>query len=164
MSGTDRNVRTLFEAAARRARDADLSVADLISMVERLRALGDDASGRELYRLWTEHNEGNPLIHAVLFNYGVLLSDAGDLPAAREAYERACAAQPGFLAARINLGSVKERLGDRLAAVGEWYAAAQAQIDLTGDTLGWKVAAWKQAGRVLESAKCEEASENALHK
>lgn len=152
----------LFEAAARRSMNADLSVVDLIGTVETLHRLDAGAKALDLYRVWIEHNQAHPLLYAVLFNFGVISSDAGDIPAARDAYEKSVAAKPDFLAARINLGSMKERAGDALAAIGEWYEAAQAPVDINSETLGWRVAAWKQAGRVLETSRCEDASEAAL--
>jgi predicted O-linked N-acetylglucosamine transferase (SPINDLY family) len=155
---------TLSAQATESAIAGTLSVIELISAVESLHALNAPTLGRELYRVWTLHNQAHPLLYAVLFNYGVLCADAGETGAAIGAYEEACARKPDFLAARINLGTVKERSGDPAAAVGEWYAAAQAPVELSGDTLGWKVSAWKQAGRVLEAGRCEEAAETALRR
>jgi predicted O-linked N-acetylglucosamine transferase (SPINDLY family) len=152
----------LFETAARKARTGDLSVLDLIDAVETLRARHAGDAALTLYGVWTDHNAAHPLIHAVLFNYGVLLCEAGKLPEAQAAYERACALRPDFLAARINLGTVRERRGDVLAAIGDWYEAAQAPVPLSGETLAFKITAWKQAGRALESGRCEAQAEIAL--
>jgi len=164
MPDCDPQAAHIFDAAAQRARAGDLSVLDLISSAETLRGLHSVSRSIALYKLWTEHNQAHPLLYAVLFNLGVLLSDSGDNAGALSCYERACVARPDFLAARINLGSMRERMGDTLAAVGEWYAAAQAEIPATGETLQWKVSAWKQAGRVLEGAKCEAPAETALQR
>jgi predicted O-linked N-acetylglucosamine transferase (SPINDLY family) len=154
----------LFETAAAHARAGDLSVPELISTSDTLRLMNALEHASSLYGLWVEHNQAHPLLHAVLFNYGVILSELGNDHQALAAYERACALQPTFLAARINLGSVRERLGDTLAAIGEWYEAAQADTPLTSETLQWKVAAWKQAGRVLETGRCDDPAETALRR
>jgi predicted O-linked N-acetylglucosamine transferase (SPINDLY family) len=162
MPDCDAKAAPLFETAASRARAGNLSVLDLISSADTLRLMNAIEHATTLYSLWVEHNQAHPLLHAVLFNYGVILSEAGNYQQALAAYERACVLQPHFLAARINLGSTRERLGDTLAAIGEWYEAAQADTPLTSETLQWKVAAWKQAGRALETGRCDEAAETAL--
>jgi len=162
MPDLDAQADTLFQSAARRASACDLNVLDLIFTVEKLRALGTPDSALELYNVWAQYNEAHPLIHAVLFNYGVMLCEADKLAEAQSAYERACTLRPDFLAARINLGSVRERRGDTLAAIGDWYAAAQEPVPLTGEALNWKIAAWKQAGRALETGRCDEPAETAL--
>jgi predicted O-linked N-acetylglucosamine transferase (SPINDLY family) len=162
MPDCDPKAAPLFETAAARARACDLSVYDLFSVADTLRHMRAIEHAVSLYGAWIEHNEANPLLHAVLFNFGVILSDTGNNQRALAAYERAVALHPDFLAARINLGSVRERLGDTLAAIGEWYGAAQADTPLTSETLQWKVAAWKQAGRALETGRCEDPAETAL--
>ncbi len=138
--------------------DSSLSVAALISAAEHL----PRHQARAAYADWTAANAAHPLCYAMLFNLGVCAGEDGALHEAASAYERAIAANGAFLAARINLGSVQERLGARDAALAQWYQVANAPVALTADTLGWKVAAWKQIGRVLEAARCEQPAEDAL--
>ncbi len=148
----------MFETAARRARTGDLSVAELIGTADGLPGV----LARALYRDWITHNAAHPMRYAVLFNYGVCAGAAGELQEAASAYDAAIVANPAFLAARINLGSVQERLGARDVALARWYEVVQAPSALNADTLAWKVAAWKQIGRVLEAARCEQPAEDAL--
>ncbi len=148
----------VFAAAA----NASLSIVDLIGAAEGLQKRGAGERARALYRVWIAHNDAHPAIYAVLFNYGVLCADAGDHAEALAAYQNALARNRDFLAARINAGSVRERMGDAKGAVGEWFAAAQAVVPANGETLAWKIAAWKQAGRALEAGRCEDVAETAL--
>jgi len=151
-----------LESARERACRGDMSVVDLIATAEALTTTKAVEQALDLYALWIEHNPSHPVLYAVLFNYGVGLADAGRLEAAAEIYRRAAAAKADFLAPHINLGTVLERLGARDEAVRQWLLAAHAPTAVTADTLTWKVTAWKQIGRVLEAAHCEEPAENAL--
>lgn len=84
------------------------------------------------------------------FNLGTALQRAGELPAARKAYESVLARNPGHVEARFNLGAVAQELGDLPAGIAAYravlqqqpgFAAAYAQLGaclhLTGQVEAW---------------------------
>ena len=140
----------------------NFSVAELIRTTETFKQSGQLNSQQTLYATWIEHNQDNPLLHAVLFNYSVTLADAGKLAPARECLERAIALNPGFMPAYINLGRVYERLGLVGLAVVQWSALLAQLAPLTGAALSHKTMALNQSARALETANQDEAAENML--
>ena len=130
---------------------------------ELLRRAGENpAQAAELYKGWIALNDGHPGLHAIMFNYAVTLADAADLPGAAFALRATIARAPGFAPAQINLGGVLERLGQWDQAVAVWSTLANAPAPFNGETLGYKVLALKQMGRVLEAANADAAAEQAL--
>jgi len=139
-----------------------LSVADLIRAAETLKQSGQAGSIETLYATWVQHNDGHPLLSAVLFNYAVVLTDAGKLEQARAALERTHALAPDFIPAYINLGRVYERLGNVALAVLEWSAALSKLEALSGTNLNYKTTALNQSARALEAANQDAAAERLL--
>lgn len=140
----------------------DLSIAELVRAVETLRGSGQANVAALLYQAWIERNPADPLLYAVLFNYSVVLSDAGKLDLARDALERATVQNPGFAPAHINLGRIYERQGDVAKALGQWSAVLGALAEITGPTVGYKTTALNQTARVLETAGQDPAAEAML--
>ena len=147
----------LIESMAR-----NFSVAQLIRTAETLKQSGQLNSVETLYTTWIEHNQDNPLHYAILFNYSVLLADAGKLAPARECLERAVALNPRFMPAYINLGRVYERLGMVSLAVVQWSAVVAQLAPVTGAALSHKTMALNQSARALETANEDESAENML--
>ena len=56
-----------------------VSVMELAGLVEKLKGKVPLAEIRSLYACWIEHHPADPMLYAVLFNYSVVLTDAGDL-------------------------------------------------------------------------------------
>ena len=115
--------RALFEAPS-----GQMSVAALISITETLKA--SDFSDRipEILRSWLKHNEADPLAFAVRYNLAVALGGTEDEVLLREAaghLQSALAQRPDFAPAAINLGTLLERLNDRLGG-RRWPAAFRA--------------------------------------
>ncbi len=150
-----------FATAMTRSAERDLSVAELIQAVQ---AVQPDGSVRAaaLYETWIRHNQDNPLLYAVLFNYGAVLTEAGDLAGARDCLERAVALNPAFMPAHINLGRVLERLGAAGQAVRQWSAAVDQMAALTGAAITHKTTALHQMARVLEAEGQDAAAEAML--
>lgn len=140
----------------------NFSVAELIRTTETLKQSGQLQSIETLYATWIEHNQDNPLLYAILFNYSVTLADAGKLAPARELLERAVAINPEFMPAYINLGRVYERLGMAGLAVVQWSAVVAKLAPVTGAALSHKTTALNQSARALEAANQDEAAENML--
>ena len=142
--------------------ERNLSVIELIRATEAASAKGGPKAAQALYAGWIEHNANDPLLHAVLFNYSVVLSDAGDLAAARACLERAVELNPEFMPAHINLGRVYERLGATASAVQQWSRALERLTAINGGSIAYKTTVLNQAARVLEAANQDEPAGNML--
>lgn len=140
----------------------NFGVLSLIKAVETLVARGDTAGARGLYAQWVAEHPDDPLLHAVLFNQSVMLSDAGELEAAVGCLERALALNPDFMPAHINLGRLRERMGSGLLAVQQWSAAAGRLGAVTGQAVSFKVTALNQIARVMEGASQDDTAEEML--
>jgi predicted O-linked N-acetylglucosamine transferase (SPINDLY family) len=151
-----------FANALKRAVAREMPVADLLGAAERLAQGGERMLAGELYRAWVQHNADNPLLYAVYFNFGVVLSDNGDLPGARAAFSEAIRLNASFAPPYINLGSVLERMGAAGEAVQQWTAIANQLGMVNGDTIFHRTTALKQIGRVLETGRIEINAEEAL--
>jgi predicted O-linked N-acetylglucosamine transferase (SPINDLY family) len=115
-----------------------------------------------LYRAWLARNADDPLAHAAWFNYGVVLSSAGDLAGAAAAFQAAIQRNAAFLPPFINLGIVYERAGATEAALAHWNHVAAQLGAVSAEGIGWKVAALKHVARVLEGQRQHAAAEAAL--
>ena len=140
----------------------DFSVTDLIRTAETLKQSGQTSSMDTLYSTWVQHNQENPLLYAVFFNYSVALSDAGDLDAARKCLERAISLNPEFIPPYINLGRLYERLGNVGQAVVQWSVALTKLAAVNGTAVGYKTTALNQSARTLETANQDEVAEDML--
>lgn len=151
----------LLASALQKATEGKLPVLELIHAAESLKAAGPEAV-RTLYATWIRHNSADPLTYAVLFNYSVVLSDAGALDDAQEALEHALALKSDFMPARINLGRIFERKGSNLKAVEQWSKVVDGLPQINGGAIANKTTALNQMARVLESASQDDAAENML--
>jgi predicted O-linked N-acetylglucosamine transferase (SPINDLY family) len=142
---------SVFAAAARRIAASQMAVGPLIDDATRLRELGRPAQSAELYKRWIALNTGHPVLHAIYFNYAVILSEVGDLAGAAVALREAIGLRPDFYPPYINLGAAFERLGHGDRAVREWMGLADRLPAVNGDAIVHKTIALKQAGRVLET-------------
>lgn len=138
------------------------SVTDLIRTADTFKQSGQMDAVESLYATWIRHNPQHPLLHAVLFNYGVTLTDAGQLEAARDAFLRAIALDASFMPAHINLGRVYERMGKVGLALVQWSAALARMAEVNGTAITHKTTALNQSARTLETATQDEAAENML--
>lgn len=152
----------LFTTAIKRSIAQDFSVADLLGAVDTLAKAKEAGLVIELYKIWIRHNQTNPLLYAIQFNFGVVLSDSGDLPGAREAFSAATTLNPAFLPPYINLGNVLERIGSADLAIAQWSKVGEILAAVTGEAITHKTTAMKQIGRVLETAKIEANAEDVL--
>jgi predicted O-linked N-acetylglucosamine transferase (SPINDLY family) len=151
-----------FETALQKTMEQTFDVGELLAAGQHLSDTGEHGKTRLLYKIWIERNKEHPLLHAVLFNYGVFLTNSSELDAARETYTQAIKLRPDFMPAHINLGTVFERMGALDKAVIQWSEAANTLPAVTGDAVSYKATALKQMGRVLETAHISEAAEITL--
>lgn len=144
------------------ARSRSLEALRLIELAGELVAAGQVQLAAILYRTWLDHNADSPVVHAIHFNNGVVLSSLGDVPAAVGAFEQAIAARPDFFPPYVNLGGLLERTGQPREGVLKWMQAVNQLPSVTGENINFKVGALKQIGRVLELYNLDEPGETAL--
>jgi len=152
----------LLSEALNRARESSLSAGELLGIAGNISAAGDIPSVIELYRTWIAHHPADPIIHAIYFNYAVVLSNNNMLAEARDALYEAIRINPDFMPPYINLGNVLERMGATGDGIQEWYKAVNRLSAITGEAAGYKTTALKQIGRVLERFQLDENAEEAL--
>jgi FkbM family methyltransferase len=140
----------IFTDALQRVMQGTLAVGQLIGAAERLNKAGQTDQAITLYRVWIEHNPDNSILHAVYFNYAVVLNAANRLVEARSALSEAIRLKPDFFPPYINLGHVLDRMGAGGDAVLKWQEVVQRLAGITGETINFKMTALKQIGRVLE--------------
>ncbi|SFV13543.1 Predicted O-linked N-acetylglucosamine transferase, SPINDLY family [Pseudoduganella namucuonensis] len=96
-----------------------MPITDLFNAAAQLQGAGNAKGAVALYRLWLEQSP-SPLAYAARFNLAVTLSAVGDDAGAEEMYRAASAQHPGFVEARLNLGTLLERLGRPDEALATW--------------------------------------------
>ena len=148
--------------ALSQAVERTLSVTDLIRVAEQLKLGGQVGAVDAIYSVWIQHNGDNPLLYAVLFNYAVILSDAGKLTVAKECLERAIQLNAEFMPLYINLGRVLERLGSIGDAVACWSKAVEKLAAVNGAAVHHKTTALNQMARTLEAVTKDELAEEML--
>lgn len=109
------NLSQLKALAAR----GQLQVPELFNATAELAARGQVPQAVALYRSWLDNTQ-SPVAYAVCFNLAVMLSDSGDTAGAEQLYRRAIALNKFFVEARLNLGTLQERLGKPDAALQIW--------------------------------------------
>jgi predicted O-linked N-acetylglucosamine transferase (SPINDLY family) len=136
---------------------------DLLNTVGTLMAAGETSLTLALYRDWIAYNQDHKLLHAIYFNYGVILTGANQLPEAKQAMMDAIRVNPDFFPAYINLGHVCERMGAAGEGVNHWYALVNRLGPVTGENVDFKTAALKQVARILERYQVDPKAEEALN-
>ena len=152
----------LLASALQRSHERTLTVMDLLNVAGQLQAANEMAAVATLYSTWIEHNGDNPILYAVYFNHAVVLSNMNNLEGAKHALTEAIRINPDFYPPYINLGHVMERMGVNGDAVTQWYAVSNRLATITGDNVGYKTAALKQVGRLLEKSNYDAHAEDAL--
>ena len=128
------------------------SLAQLIEAVNLLMQQGQSQRAADLYKDWIAKDR-TVLRKYALYNLAVLLSDLQQNDQARSAYEQALALDPEFHQARINLGTLLERMGLIDQAIETWrYTASIPQAEPSWEE-DWSLRAMNQMGRVLEQQK-----------
>jgi predicted O-linked N-acetylglucosamine transferase (SPINDLY family) len=156
------SVQARFAAVLQLALARKLAAADVIQLGDTLTAAGQDNWARELYRVWLDQPQDDPLLIAIQYNYGNLLFRAHAVADARAAFQAALDLRPDFVPARLLLGSVCENLGDRGQAAAQWAEVVNQLAPVQGEAVKHKVIALKQIGRLADQAKQYEMAEDAL--
>lgn len=140
------------------------TVTDLLQSVQRAVEKGCRDDAFALYETWISENANDPLLHAVLFNYGTLLLEDKRNLNAIAAFEQAIARDPAFAQPYINLGNAYERNGQADKAIDAWMRVANLIPQMTGAALTHKLTALKQIARVFETARLEGDAEETIAK
>ena len=130
-----------------------LSIGDLFGAAAVLQESGQLPAAIALYRAWIDHTP-SPLVYAACFNLAVVLSNSGDDAGAEAVLRKAIAQNPGFVEARLNLGTLLERTGRPDDALAMWKTILtdEVQPDIkTNPTL--YVQTLNNLGRLLEIRK-----------
>ncbi|USX20631.1 methyltransferase domain-containing protein [Oxalobacteraceae bacterium OTU3REALA1] len=129
-----------------------LSIGDLFGAAAVLQESGQVPAAIGLYRAWIEHTP-SPLIYAACFNLAVVLSSTGDDAGAEAVLRHAIAQNPNFVEARLNLGTLLERVGRPEEALAMWTSVlTDVEPDIkTNPTL--HVQTLNNLGRLLEIRK-----------
>jgi predicted O-linked N-acetylglucosamine transferase (SPINDLY family) len=149
-------------AALRRAEDASMTALEVVGAVDTLRSAYGPRPVVDLYRVWLAAHPGDALEYAILFNYGVMLTELDELDRAREAFERSTALNPDFVPSYINLGRLLERRGLVSQSVTEWNKALEKLAGVNGMAITHKTTALNQMARVLEANNQDETAESLL--
>lgn len=148
--------------ALHRARDPAMKGGELIALANQLQAGGLAHAVADVHRAWIETHQTDPLLHAIYFNYAVILGNSGDQHGAKRALRAAIHVNPNFIPPYINLGGLMERMGAVHDGLNHWYQVVNMLHAVTGENLNYKTTALKQIGRVLERYNIDENAEQAL--
>jgi predicted O-linked N-acetylglucosamine transferase (SPINDLY family) len=152
----------LFADALKRAAERQLPFSELFTIAGRLQAGRELRLAEALYRTWLQFNADDAFVHAVQFNFGVLLGLLQNYAGARAAFEEAIRIAPDFYPPYINLGGTLDRMGAPGDAINTWTALVNRLPWITGENLNFKLSALKQIGRVLERSNMDAQAEDAL--
>jgi predicted O-linked N-acetylglucosamine transferase (SPINDLY family) len=139
-----------------------LSAIEVMGGASKLAAAGAVQEAINLYKTWIDSHPTDPILPAVLFNYGVLLGERGDDNGALHAYNESIRLKPDFTPGHINLGTVLERLGAEEMALQYWNQAVNLTGAVNDTAVKYRITALKQIGRVLEKNQRYADAEEAL--
>jgi predicted O-linked N-acetylglucosamine transferase (SPINDLY family) len=139
-----------------------LSIVDLFSEAQRLDTSEQPQQAADLYKLWIARNPSSQLLHAVYFNYAVVLSRLDDKAGAINVLRECIRMKPDFYPPYINLGRALEDTGQLGTAITEWLALINNIAVVNGDAVKHKLVVLQQLGRVLEGVHRDTAAEDAL--
>ncbi len=140
----------------------NLSIADLIALADHCKKAGQSAAAIVCYKKWIALHPQDPALYAAWFNYGTSLDQVQDHAGAIIALRETLRLKPDFHQARLNLGLVLEKIGQKGPAVSQWLDISTALAAVTGDTVTHRVMALENIGRVLEASDVDTAAEDAL--
>ena len=152
-----------LDALMQSAKTGEMSIEILMQEAEKLKAKGHLKEVHTLYKIWIACTQV-PTRFIALFNWGVMLSESGDLDGAEMAYRQCIALNPNLLQANINLGLTLERKMKLDEALAEWSSVAHQAPGSVSNDIELKTMALNHIGRLQESRHEYDAAENALTK
>jgi len=145
------NVSAHTEALFRQAERGVLPLGELFQGAQAMVELGMQQEAIRLYETWIAHT-ASPAAYAACFNLAVARGNVGDDAGAEREYLRAIAMAPGFIEARLNLGTLYERLNRPDEALATWQAILADVPDLAAKP-GLQVQVLNNLGRLCEIRK-----------
>lgn len=147
----------LFVSSLIRSVDKTLDALELIDIAAQLNSDPKTINlTSDLYRVWLVHNIDHPLAYAIYFNYGAILSTKGNLEGAKLVLNESIRLNPDFFPSYINLGGVLERMGNPDEGVACWQKVVDRLPGIKSETIGYKLSALKQMGRVSDSPEVKD--------
>lgn len=128
-----------------------LPLGELFQGAQALIEQGAPQQGVALYLKWLE-STASPHAYAAWFNLAVAQTGVGDEAAAERSYQNAIAANPNFIEARLNLGTLYERMARPDDALATWNAILT-EVPGLADQPPLHVQALNNLGRLLEIRK-----------
>jgi len=128
-----------------------LSITELFDAAATLERSGQRPAAVELYRHWLKHHARAPHAYAAWFNLAVSLVGENDTAGAEAAYRQSISLRPTFIEARLNLGTLLERLGRPAEALATWRDILEpgARLDVRQQP-ALAIQALNNLGRLLE--------------
>jgi predicted O-linked N-acetylglucosamine transferase (SPINDLY family) len=142
------SVPTIPDALFRQAERGALPLGELFQGAQTLIDEGAPHAAIRLYEAWLEHTS-SPLAYAVWFNLAIAYSGVGNDTSAERGYIKAISENPRFIEARLNLGTLYERLGRPEDALATWNAVLTEVPDLAAQQK-LHVQTLNNLGRLLE--------------
>jgi predicted O-linked N-acetylglucosamine transferase (SPINDLY family) len=139
------------DALLRQAERGGMPLGDLFQATQTLAETGALKAAVRLYETWLAHT-ASPVAYAVWFNLAVTRGNAGDHAGALRDYLHAIELNPAFAEARLNLGTLHERMARPDEALATWRALLDDVPDLA-DKPALHVQALNNLGRLSEIRK-----------
>ena len=153
---------SVVSQGVKRAAIRALTLLELVQCVDLLQKQRQGAHAVELYKTWIAFNAQHDHLYIAYYNLAALLKETGDIPGAINAFRECLRVNPRFEPARINLGRTLEDSGNSDLAVAEWEELIAATPTTTAESVGYKLMALQNIGRVLEDSEAPERAEQAL--
>ncbi len=141
---------------------ATLSIVGLFTLADHCKRAGQNAAALGCYKKWIAFHPDDTALYAAWFNYGTSLDQAQDHAGAVLALRESLRLKPDFHPARLNLGLLLEKIGQKGPAISQWLEVSTALAAVTGDTVTQRAMALENIGRVLEASDVDTAAEDAL--
>ncbi|MFS2018253.1 tetratricopeptide repeat protein, partial [Massilia sp. CT11-108] len=135
----------------RQAERGVLPLGELFQGAQTLVELGMQQEAIRLYATWIEHT-ASPAAYAACFNLAVARGNVGDDAGAARDYLKAIELAPGFVEARLNLGTLYERMNRPDDALAAWQGILADIPDLAAKP-ALHVQALNNLGRLCEIRK-----------
>ena len=145
------NVPAHTDALFRQAERGVLPLGELFQGAQTMVELGMPLEAIRLYEAWIAHTT-SPAVYAACFNLAVARGNVGDAAGAERDYLKAIALAPGFVEARLNLGTLYERMNRPDDALAAWQGILADVPDLANKPV-LHVQTLNNLGRLCEMRK-----------
>ena len=137
------------------------SIVDIISEADALAREGNHTAAVTLYETYL-HVPGQEFAFIILFNMGVILSEAGRNSDAEANFRQCLAMKSDFLMGHLNLGVLLEKLDRPDEAILQWEIAASMPLAHSEENTDVMIKLLNNTGRLLEIQRRFDRAEKAL--